>query len=147
MGIKKEIKVPEKVPENLNPYIAALQQISSSDMKNPSNAPISPDDMKDIETIKWILSAILDKELSSLESLTNLEPEELDDLNDAFYLNELFDNPRIDIFITHRLLLSRSKTKNDNVNNLLNILAEISGKSLKQLSQFDDKGIFGNRFK
>jgi len=140
---KKEIVIvePEKV-EPENNVIDTLKQIfqDGNDAQSMSN-----DDVKDIENIKLIISAILNDAL--LESLTNLEPDELDDINDAFYLNEYFDNPRIDLFIMHRLKLSRSKVIDGKANNLLEIFADISGKGMKSITDFGNNSILGNRFK
>lgn len=106
---------------------------------------MSDDDLKDIENIKLIISAILNDEL--LESLTNLDPDELDDINDAMYLNEFADNPRLYIYILHRLKLSRSKVFEGKSNNLLTIFADISGKGMTQKANEAIGGILGNRFK
>jgi len=136
----------ENIEQPENKLMSALNQIMSGNtLNNSSNTGFSSDELKDVESLKLILGAILND--ATLESLTNLEPEELDDINDAFYLNEYFDNPRIDIFIIHRLKLSRSKVNADKINNLLNIFAEISGKGLRNITDINTKGIFGNRFK
>jgi hypothetical protein len=134
-----EKNVPKIPEQNANDI---LREIFSS-----SNAEkgMSDDDLKDIENIKLIISAILNDDL--LESLTNLDPEELDDINDAMYLNEFADNPRLYIYILHRLKLSRSKVFEGKSNNLLTIFADISGKGLSQKMNEATSSILGSRFK
>lgn len=122
--LPEAIETVEDVDEPNNEQVfSTLQKIFGDKGKEDNN------DINEIENIKLIISAILNDEL--LESLTNLEPEELDDINDAIYLNQYFDNPRIDLFILHRLKLSRSKVKDGLVNNLLSIFSDISGKAMR----------------
>jgi hypothetical protein len=142
---KEEKKQPLPVIEEKEETPSAndvLREIFSSSGKNPT---MSDDDLKDIENIKLIISSILNDDL--LESLTNLDPDELDDINDAMYLNEFADNPRLYIYIIHRLKLSRSKVFEGKSNNLLTIFADISGKGLTQKMNDATSSILGNRFK
>src|SRR5659263_11074 len=140
----KKIIVPVE-PEIVAPENNVIDTLKQIFQEGNANQGMSDDDVKDIENIKLIISAILNDEL--LESLTNLDPDELDDINDAFYLNEYFDNPRIDLFIMHRLKLSRSKVVDGKANNLLEIFADISGKGMKSLTDIGNNSILGNRFK
>lgn len=145
---KKKIEVkPDNTQENQNPPLESINAVDvlKQIFSDSEKSGMSEDDIKDIENIKLIISAILNDAL--LESLTNLEPDELDDINDAIYINEYADNPRLNLYILHRLKLSRSKVVNDKYSNLLGIFSDISGKGMKSLSGFDSSGILGNRFK
>lgn len=129
---------PEEEAINANDILAKIFSSSGAEKG------IGESDLKDIENIKLIISAILNDDL--LESLTNLDPDELDDINDAMYLNEFGDNPRLYIYILHRLKLSRSKVFEGKSNNLLTIFADISGKGLTKVANDGISGILGKRF-
>ena len=108
-----------------------LQNIVKGAYGDTGGSGISNDDAKNLETVKIILAYIGNDEY--LSSLTNLSDDELEDINDAMFLNIYFDNPRITQFIYDRLKLSRSRTGTGVFNNLLHILSEISGKSINTL--------------
>jgi len=131
--IKKDNPIAKTEDNEMNGHKA--MEVLSQIFQNSEKNGMSEDDIKDIENIKLIIFAILNDDL--LESLTNLEPDELDDINDAMYINEFADNPRLDSYVLHRLKLSRSKVVGDKFSNLLEIFSDISGKGLKTLSQFD----------
>jgi hypothetical protein len=149
---KKIIKPKEIKPLPEKPLIEdEKQEQTANDIlkeifaSSGAKGGITDEDVKDIESIKLIISSILNDDL--LESLTNLDADELDDLCDAFYLNEFADNPRLYIYIIHRLKLSRSKVFEGKSNNLLTIFADISGKGLTQKMNDATSSILGNRFK
>jgi hypothetical protein len=134
--------VEEKTEQKNKSVVDTLQQIFGS---GKEKAGMSDTDIKDIENIKLIISAILNDDL--VESLTNLDPDELDDINDALYLNEFADNPRLYIYIAHRLKLSRSKVTHKNgASNLLEIFSDISGKGMSKLSNMENNSVLGKRF-
>jgi hypothetical protein len=112
---------------------------------NAKNQGMSDDDVKDIENIKLIISAMLNDAL--LKSLSNLPIDERDDLRDALLINQYADNPRLETYIIDTLKLSRSVTSdNKNYSNLLQIFSDISGKGMRTLSEGFDKGVLGGRF-
>jgi hypothetical protein len=145
----KKVVIPKET-KIIAPEIEADSEISANDVlaqifkSNGSDKGMSDDDVKDIENIKLIIASILNDDL--LESLTNLDPDELDDINDAMYLNEYADNPRLYIYILHRLKLSRSKVFEGKSNNLLTIFADISGKGLTNKMNEVTGSILGKRF-
>lgn len=120
--------------------IEQLSKIVNESLGSESGISESNNDAKDLETIKIILASILNER--HLESLTNLEEEERDDITDAFMLFEYFDNPIILKFIEHRLKLSRSVNK-ENPKNLLNILSELAGHTGINGMMNEDKTILG----
>lgn len=111
---------------------------------NSDSSNVSSNEAKDLDTIKIILASVLNNQ--HLESLTNLSEEQIDDLNDAFYLYEYYDNPIILNFIEHRLKLQRSVIK-DKPKNLLEILSEIAGKGNYGIENMNEKNTILGRFR
>lgn len=136
VGVEDIEEQPEKMTSD--DVLRSIFQSSGADKG------MSDDDVKDIENIKLIIASILNDDL--LESLTNLDPDELDDINDAFYINEYADNPRLYLYILKRLKLSRSKVFEGKSNNLLSIFADISGKGLSNKMNEVSGSILGKRF-
>lgn len=104
---------------------------------------VGNDEAKDLETIKLILAAIMDS--GNLESLSSLTKGQIDDINDAVIMFEVFQDPLILVFIEHRLKLNRSLTSDHK--NLLSIFSEIAGKTTGFLENGLNSSVLGNRFK
>lgn len=132
---KKEEKLNESV-------VSQLAEIVNSSLGKDSGITNNTNDAEKLETIKIILASILMEK--HLESLTNLNDSQIDDINDAFYLYEYFDNPIILNFIEHRLKLSRSIIQNQ-PKNLLTILSELAGKTGLEFNGLsgENKGVLG----
>lgn len=99
--------------------------------------------IKELETAKLILAIITDGK--NLDSTTNLNEEEIEDLANARYLNLIFDDELVDEFIIRYESLKRSQTKESK--NLLNILADITGKVNDSTFNNGFSRILGDRFK
>jgi len=132
---KKGFFSPEKSKE--------LKNIWDSSFNEGEGIGINSEDAKELETIKIILAAIMDK--NNLESLSSLTSGQVDDINDAMIMYHVFQDPLILIYAEHRLKLNRSLTKDHK--NLLSIFSEIAGRTSTFLEENIGKGILGNRFK
>lgn len=142
--IKKEKSVKKDSQFN-DSQLTELKSILTDAFGGDSeNGGIDTNSIKELETAKLILAIITDSK--NLDSTTNLNEEEIEDLANARYLNLIFNDELIDEFCIRYESLKRSQTKESK--NLLNILAEITGKvndSMVGSSGFSR--ILGDRFK
>lgn len=103
--MKKEDKEKEKIKEELKEEVKSFFQNSLFDESNLGEDK----NIKDIETQKIILNEIFT--LENLKSTTQLNDDEIEDIENAYMLNHIFRNPLInDVCISH-LQLKRSLTK------------------------------------
>lgn len=137
MSLKKEPETKSFSPQQSNEMRNFWNNAFNGDNKKESD-----NDIKDLETIKLILSSIMDDR--NLESLSSLTKGQIDDINDAFILFEIFEDPLILNFIMHRLQLNRSLTTEPK--NLLSIFSDIAGKATGFIDDSLNGSILGKRF-
>lgn len=95
----------EKIKEELKNEVKSMFEESlfdSSDIEEKNN-------VKDLETQKIILNEIFTH--TNLKSTTQLDDEEIEDIENAYVLNKIFNNPLIDELCTSHLQLKRSLTE------------------------------------
>jgi len=91
--------------------------------------------MTDIDTVKIIINEVLIDD--NLESLTNLDNDEIETIVNAITLNEMFQNPLIQTKIVAFLKLKRSYTKDPR--NLLEYLFRFANSRMP-----DSEGVVSN---
>jgi len=110
---------------------------------NLNTSGLSNDDYKQLESMKWILSMIYNKDF--IKSATNLPEDELDDINDARMINSYADCPELDEWLNDRLELARSRIANNApFDNVLKLLSRLSDKTGIAFNNIDaNNGILG----
>lgn len=143
MKEKIENKKSVKKESTLNDsQLTELKDILNGAFGGSDNSDLS-NSIKELETAKLILAIITDGK--NLDSTTNLNEDEIEDLANARYLNLIFDDELVDEFIIRYESLKRSQTKESK--NLLNILADITGKVNDSAFNNGFSRILGDRFK
>lgn len=111
--------------------------------ENLNSSGLSNDDYKQLESMKWILSMIYNKDF--IKSATNLPEDELDDINDALMINSYADCPELAEWIDVRFELARSRIANHTpFDNVLKLLSRLSDKTGIAFNNVDvNSGILG----